>query len=237
MIPGITAGQSVSGGGDHGDPHFANVHLLLHFDGPNNSTTFTDTSSFGHTVLIGGGTPKLSTAQAKFGSASLLGSGHPSKIYTTLSTPAAFSVWTLECFLRKPVADKVSHGIIYQPNGEGSLRLVMNVATYVSIDRDGIQRVQGPEMPINEWVHVAMVVKPNGSRRDATLFVGGVAQGTYNVTETQGSISAGAVIDIGKVSSAGFTGLQCYMDEYRLTLGVARYTSNFAPPIAPFPDF
>jgi hypothetical protein len=28
-----------------------------------------------------------------------------------------------------------------------------------------------------------------------------------------------------------------FMDEVRVTMGVARYTSNFSPPTEPFPDF
>ena len=41
--------------------------VLLHFDGANNSTVFTDSSPFNQTVSLETGTPKISTAMSKFG--------------------------------------------------------------------------------------------------------------------------------------------------------------------------
>ena len=80
---------------------YENVSLLLFGNGPNNSTTFTDSSSYGHTV-----TPvadaKISTTQSKFGGASIYldGSGD------CLSLPdnaSAFDFgtgdFTIECWI------------------------------------------------------------------------------------------------------------------------------------------
>jgi len=47
-----------------------NVSLLLNMNGDNNSTTFIDSSIYNRTVSINLGTPKISTAQSKFGGAS-----------------------------------------------------------------------------------------------------------------------------------------------------------------------
>ena len=44
---------------------------LLHFDGANNSTVFTDNSPFNQTVAVVTGTPKISTAMSRFGGSSL----------------------------------------------------------------------------------------------------------------------------------------------------------------------
>ena len=57
-----------------GDPYFANVVALLHFDGADGSTTFTDVK--GHTFTAAGNA-QIDTAQSLFGGASLLldGSG------------------------------------------------------------------------------------------------------------------------------------------------------------------
>jgi len=51
------------------DAYWSNVVLLMHLDGSDGSTTFTDAKN-GRTVT-GNGSPALGTAQSKFGGASL----------------------------------------------------------------------------------------------------------------------------------------------------------------------
>ena len=54
-----------------GDEYFDSVTLLLHFNGADASTTFTDSSNTGAVFEQGFTAPELDTAQKKFGSASL----------------------------------------------------------------------------------------------------------------------------------------------------------------------
>ena len=53
-----------------GDPHFANVSLLLHMNGSNGSTSFVDSGPLQKTVTAHGGA-QVSTSQSKFGGGSL----------------------------------------------------------------------------------------------------------------------------------------------------------------------
>jgi len=79
--------------------------------------------------------------------------------------------------------------------------------------------------------HIALCRGSNSTR----LFVNGIQVGsTYTDTTSyvaplSGSIYIGGLVNT--VSTAG------YIDDLRITKGVARYTSNFTPPTAPFPDF
>ena len=66
VFPTTLFGTEEAGGGD---PYFANVSLLLHCDGSDASTTFTDSSSNGHTVTASNDA-QIDTAQSKFGGAS-----------------------------------------------------------------------------------------------------------------------------------------------------------------------
>jgi hypothetical protein len=79
----------------------------------------------------------------------------------------------------------------------------------------------------NIWQHVALV----RSSTDLLLFVGGVLQ-TAIVGSPIGTISFDAIpynVQIGKgYNEIYFDG---YMDELRISKGIARWTSNFTPPV------
>ena len=85
------------------DPHWSNVVALLHLDGANGSATFTDQK--GHTFTAGG-SATLSTAQQKFGSASLVLNG--STQYITSATSADWEMgsgdFTIEMWVRPAIA-------------------------------------------------------------------------------------------------------------------------------------
>ena len=66
------------------DPYFNNVVLLLHMNGANSGTTFTDSSSFARTVTTYGDA-KTSTTQSKFNGSSGLFDGTTDR----LSVPAS----------------------------------------------------------------------------------------------------------------------------------------------------
>ena len=70
---------------------------LLHFDGANNSTVFTDSSPFNQNVSVVTGTPKISTAMSKFGGSSLYLDGSSSiKIPDNANLNLGTGVFTIE---------------------------------------------------------------------------------------------------------------------------------------------
>jgi hypothetical protein len=96
-----------------------------------------------------------------------------------------------------------------------------------------VNATSGAAIPLTTWTHVAWV--RSGNRW--SVFVNGTerllaasASGTpYNST---------APFVIGRHVFSGATGyaFNGYIDDLRITKGVARYTANFTPPTAPFPD-
>lgn len=78
-----------------------------------------------------------------------------------------------------------------------------------------------------QWYHIAMV----GEGSTIKIYVDGTLDDTVNYSYNYGSY----VTRIG-VNRGGTQNLDGYVDDLRITKGVARYTTNFTPPTAPFSD-
>lgn len=243
-LPGGGLG-AVCPGGSGGDPYFANVSLLLHMDGANGSTTFTDKSPSPKTVSAGGNA-QISTAQSKFGGASCLldGSGD------YLVIPGGSSDFdissqdlTAECFILLNTGE--TNGFIFDNRGvAGTWYSNWNLAVIGGKIRAELGRqasapgsVQASftgvtTLSAGVWYHIAFV--RNGA--NASIYI----NGNLDATSSAGSPLANAVIGafyIGyEESQSSSYYLDSFIDEVRITKGVARYTANFTPPVSPFPD-
>jgi len=203
---------------------------LLHFDGTNGSTTMTDVYANTWTARSGAA---LSTAQQKFGSASLLLNGSSDYI----DTPSAPFVvgsgdFTYEAQIRpggvsgsQVIWGKQSgggfNGVLFFLNNDKLYCLAGNGSAW------GINFGGATSLVANVWRHVALVRYGNVF----TLYLDGVADGTQT--------GAGAISDGGNTQCIGQSGSSGayfggYIDEARANIGVAVYTANFTPPAAPF---
>ena len=219
----ITPGQPVPN-----DSSFAFNSLLLHGDGTNGSTVITDSSGSPKTVTAVGNA-QISTAQSKFGGASIAFDGAGDYLSTTLP---AFGVndFTIESWVR--FTSFANFRVIYdsRTNDNDILGFVLgaNAAGQLYIYRGGFVLITGA-LSLNTWTHVALT-RASGVWR---IFVDGTLQaGTYtsfgNLTRTVARLG---------MDWATLYGMNGYFDDYRITNNVARYTTaNFTPPTAPFPD-
>ena len=207
------------------DPFFNNVSLLLHGDGANGSTTIVDSSPSPKTVTVFGDA-QISTAQSKFGGASLLFDGDGDRLDIANSEDFTFGTgdYTIEGWLYQStfavntLVDLRGNGTaigIYSSIGNERLAFVGIGITQASI-----------AFTANEWTHWAVTREGSTIR----LFVGGTLAGSAadnrNYTNTTCRIGHSTT---GQV----FNG---YIDDLRITKGIARYASNFTPPTAPFPE-
>jgi hypothetical protein len=80
------------------------------------------------------------------------------------------------------------------------------------------------------WTHFAVV--RNGST--ITIYINGTAGGT--ATNSSFSDDTTAPFEIGARAGNGSIPFTGYIDDLRITKGYARYTSNFTPPTAAFPN-
>jgi hypothetical protein len=212
-----------------GDPFFSSVSLLLHMDGTNGSTTFTDSSSNGVTVTaVGDAQVDTITKQFGTGSCKFDGSGDYLDIAASslLSFPGDFTVefWGLlsdvgltsyQAFIE---IGTFANGILIrsQPGMED-----------VYVNNVFIGQIQS-HLTSNVFSHIAM----SRSGTSLKVFVDGITRITATVSGTINSGAAAARIGRARYTSGeAMTG---FVDEVRITKGVARYTANFTPPTAPF---
>jgi len=223
------------------DPYYNNVSLLLHGDGTNGSTTIVDSSPSPKTVTAVGNA-QISTAQSKFGGSSLLcGSGGITGYFTTpLVSDFQFGTgdFTLEMWL--------------YPTATGDFKIALSNYTSFSSEAFLISRssnvnttkwqftsagIYPPDLTSttnavdNDWTFIAVVRSGNTK----TLYVNGIAESSQNYPFSMNGV--GPSLWIGGVGDSPSTGdFKGYMDELRITKGIARYTANFTPPTAPFPE-
>lgn len=243
MIPGVVAGarQISGGGGGGGDPEFANVSLLCHFDGEDGSTSFVDNSPSPKT-LAAFGNAQLDTAQSKFGGAS--GNFDGSGDYVGLADSADFSFgsgdFTIEAWVRlNSAAGAEGAYVIGQINSiftvaSGSFFLALNdssrPAGLMAAGSSLVVAVATTALSVGQWYHLAFTRSENTFR----IFVDGVEEGTSSSAAAMNDSTE--PISIGRPGAYNGAYLNGWIDDLRITKGFARYTEDFTPPAAAFPD-
>lgn len=210
-----------------GDTHFNDVVLLLHCDGSDNSTTFTDSSNYAHTVTAQYNA-KIKTAQSKFGGASAYFNGSTDYLVVPHATDFDLSgSFTAEAWIY-PTALTSTHVIFASDNTSAPL-LAVDSSGKLATQLGGVWAYATTGgVTTNVWQHVAMV----RSGSSITFYVNGSTVGsiTNSTNFDTPALRIGASYSI----SYPFAG---YIDEVRLTKGVARYTANFSPPTEAFPGY
>jgi len=215
------------------DPDFASVSLLLHMDGTDASTTFTDNSPVGHTVTANGNA-QIDTAQFKYGTASALfdGTGDYLQVTDAASLDFGTGSFTVEGWIR--TASSGIQGII----AKGDWQVSSGWAVYFNsgpkigvLQGNALRCDSNANQSTGTWYHFAIV--RNGSTW--TLYIDGVAQ-TATGTSSDNLDNASNLRIGGQLT--GVTGdVNGWIDDLRITKGVARYTANFTPPTAAFTNY
>jgi hypothetical protein len=213
------------------DSFFGSVSLLLHCNGTNGSTTFTDSSSNLLTVSRFGNA-QISTAQSKFGGASGLFDGSGDYLTaTSTATPSGTQDFTLEGWfyiLSLPVSGvkSITHwlnvnGVNMEIDTTGKIGLFIHQAALFVNSSTGITAAT--------WNHIALVRSSN----TFTVYLNGSSVSTLTSSVNFNATTLFIARDGTTFPSRDFNG---YIDDYRITKGVARYTADFTPPVDPFPD-
>lgn len=219
------------------DPYFSNVSLLLHMDGANGSTTFTDSSGTPKTVTAYGNA-QISTDQSKYGGASGLFDGAGD--YLTIPQNSAFDLgigdFTIDLWFR-PTAVNVYHALLYTgayETGQFSLRVTDTgrLQTFINNGTNGYGLVTGStQLTAGSWSFISVSCNAGVIR----VFLNGNLETSK---ENTSYIYNSSLLYIGAQVASGTPALSPsgHIEEFRITKGVARYTANFTPPTAPFPN-
>lgn len=233
-------GEAAAGGAGATDPFFSSVVLLCHFDGANNQNTTVDSSSSNKTMTSVTATT-LSTAQAKFGPTSTNTSAGGTRYWELADSPdwdfgsGQFTIEAWVYFLNTPSA--VSRCIASQWQANGNLSWFFGRASttelcfqYTTAGGPAATLVGAAWTPsTGQWYHVA-------ADRDASNVLRVYLNGAVHASATAAVTIFNSSATLQLVGSSVFSGMDGYIDELRITKGVARYAGAFTPPTAAFPD-
>lgn len=211
----------------------ANTSLLLHCDGVDTATTFTDSSANAFTPTRSGNT-QIDTAQFKYGTASILFDG--SGDFLTYGAQSAFAFGT---------GDFTIH-FDYRPNAVGTLQYLFDCrpastnGLYPTIYKEtdnkikffvsnAVQITSTTALAVATWYHIAVVRKSGVTK----LYINGIQEG-ISYTDTNNYIVGASRPILGASGNATGTGnLNGWIDELHVIKGVAAWSANFLPPGGP----
>ncbi|RWN72296.1 MAG: LamG domain-containing protein [Mesorhizobium sp.] len=237
-----------AGGGGAGtitDPYFASVVLLCGFNGSDGATSTTDEATAKAITFFGNA--QLDTAQKKFGTASLLldGTGDRLQLADSLDWQLGSTnnaPWTVEAWVMWNVLDADNRGIMGQGpttnqgwifTGASTLGELAFVLSNSGSSFNVTVTTSGAAMTTGVWYHCAADKDAGGKIR---LYVDGVMLGS--ATPANSAIfNSNSALAIGAQGVTGIVDMNGWLDEVRITKGVARYASDsgFTVPTAAFP--
>lgn len=225
----------ISSNGVPGNDAFTKI--LLHMDGSNGGTTFTDIAAGGSAKTWTPTNATTSTASFKFGTSSMLTASG----YITTPDHADFTIgsndFTLDLWInfngtsgftnifgQSNAAGGVDSQSIYMQRGATGILFVIlrdSVGLKSLIATTNFNGSSG-------WNHFAIV--KNAST--GLLFVNGTQEASTSIPDPiwdgDGDWS------IGRLGASTSSPSSFYFDEFRLSVGIARWTSNFTPPVAAY---
>jgi hypothetical protein len=209
--------------------------LLLHAD----EEPLADFSGNDQGVFIIGNT-EISSAQSKFGGASMYFDEVSSWVSIVDNDDFDLSTgdFTIDCWVRlyldsgfAPIcANRTVQGIqgfafgVNTPNGKTELYCKINTSWY-----GPLLSTTSTVASDGDWHHIALVRYND----DWTIYVDGVSSASTTQAGTLEKVDTNLVI--GADASSPTDTLQGYIDEFRISKGIARWTENFTPPTEAYP--
>jgi len=203
------------------DPHWASVAALLRGDGAGGSQTFVDEK--GVITWAANGNAQNSTANKKYGTGSIAFDGTGDYIAASNDAALLFTGdFTIEFWLYE-VATGTSYPFFM---GNAPVRSYINYGNVAFGNLSALSSFTINAKTV--WRHIALTKSGTTVRifQDGTQLASGTHSGNVDFRG----------LNLARNAFGGADFLNGYMDELRITAGVARYTANFSPPAAAFPN-
>lgn len=239
---GTIVGSDQAGYANESDPWFRYVVVLAHAEGAHASTVITNSSLQGVAgtyLLTAGNTAQIDTGQAPaFGSGSILFNSvsNPFVRNNVASSLLNFGLldFTIECRIRwRGTTGQIQTLYDGRDAADGAFPRLIIDSTASPVDAlcyhaNSATQIIGPKLPVMEWVHVALCRKDGITR----LFING-SQVSNDYVDATDYPSAKLSFGLARIGSQP---LSAWLDEIRITKGVARYDGPYVPKPGRFPD-
>ena len=218
-----------------GDTPDSYTKLLIHSDTSDGSTTFVDLSNGSHTITANGDA-QHKIAQKKFGASSMYFDGTGDYLSIPDSSDWTFGTedFTIDMWIYPTSVNVGGYNenwmgagtnqyIAFGINSSGGMIFYTGAGSWVSTEAATSDVITN-----NNWQHVAV------SRAGGIVYL--FRNGVLITSRTQADSINPLNIEIARGGSSSdiYTG---YIDEVRVSKGIARWTENFSPPSGPYPNF
>lgn len=211
-------------GGEAGDPYWSYVRALLHFDGD-----LTD-SSPAPTVWTAENTATVAAAGQRFGSGCLDCQASTSDGIVGGATIAfGTSDFCIEAWFYEADLASKNQWWFNASGGTASIGLWSLTSGTLVPNGGGSSGLSNHAYAFSSWLHIAIVRNGN----TMYCYVDGVESHSWDCTGWNHGTGT-ADFRLGK-STGGGSGRKLLVDEFRITVGVPRYTGAFTPS-GPFPN-
>ena len=197
--------------------------------------------STGKNVLETVGNAQIDTAVKKFGTGSMEFDGAGDYLSMPQSTQTQFGDgdFTIEGWFYR---NNTNDGTIYGDRGAvavygGLLIGFRNNYVFIAASVNGSSwaidtyaSTAGSTVSAATWTHIAIV----RSGSTCSVYINGTE--SYNRTLSGAIVQTESNVLVGADPASAVPTFNGYIDDLRITKGVARYTANFTPPIEAFPD-
>jgi hypothetical protein len=209
----------------------SNTYLLANFT---NAGIFDNT---GKNNLETVGNAQIDTSVKKYGTGSIKFDGTGDYLYGSgnINTQMGTGAFTWECWCYITTTAAYQGFIDTRPvptNGSSTgMGFILSTGTLTPIAATtGTILTSSINVTLNAWTHVALTRTSGGT---LTIWVNGVSGGSVS---NSSNLTDNALFVGGNSSSPHSSFVNGYIDDLRITKGVARYTTTFTPPTKAFAD-